>query len=172
MNASAAARPGEDDGLGDKRYRREDNWAVLHERQRWQEEAEERKQREEVEDERRHMRQCKIKTLEDMLDTHETRLVRMELWQVELDKLEEQGGPLQTEDNIYRGTKLQRRKIAEDAAEDHRGRVQQQNDFVFRISWDLRGLKRDAVDDVIDEVVQESTAYHSMHTIVEATEYQ
>ena len=100
------------------------------------------------------------------------RLVRMELWQVELDKLEEQGGPLQTEDKRYRGTKLQRRKIAEDAAEDHRIRVQQQNDFVFRISWDLRGLKRDAVNDVIDEVVQESTAYHSMHTIVEATEYQ
>jgi L-lactate utilization protein LutB len=71
MNASAAARPGEDDGLEDKRYRRADNWAVLHERQRWQEESQERKQREEVEDEHRHMRQCKIKTLEDMLDTHE-----------------------------------------------------------------------------------------------------
>ena len=146
--------------------------ARAREWQEWQEESQELEKRKEEEDERRWMMQCKISTLEGMLDTHVKRLVRMELWQVELDKLEEQGGPLQTEDKRYRGTKLQRRKIAEDAAEDHRGRVQQQNDFVFRISWDLRGLKRDAVDDVIDEVVQESTAYHSMHTIVEATEYQ
>ena len=69
MNASAAARPGEDDGPGDKRYRRADSWAVLYEGQRWQEESQEKREKEE--DDRRRKRQCNIKTLDDMLDTHE-----------------------------------------------------------------------------------------------------
>ena len=71
MNASAAARPGEDDGPGDKRYRRANSWAVLYEGQRWQEDSQEQEKREKEEGERRRKTQCKLKTLEDMLDTHE-----------------------------------------------------------------------------------------------------
>ena len=107
-----------------------------------------------------------------MLDTHEKRLVRMELWQVELDKLERQGGPQQTEDNRYHGTRDERRNRAKVAAEDHHKEVKHKKDFIWLIMWDLRALKRDSVDDAIDEVLHESTAYHSMHAIVEETEYQ
>ena len=174
MNASAAARPGEDDGRGDGRYRRADSWSMARrdEQQRWQEESQEREKRQEEEDERRRMRQCKIITLEGMLDTHEKRLVQLELWQLELDKLEDQGGPQQTEDNRYRGTRDERRKRAKDMAEDHRGIVKQKKEFIWLIMWDLRGLKKDASDDAVDDAMHEATAYHAMHTIDEATEYQ
>ena len=97
MNASAATRPGEDDGDG--RYRRADNWAVLLEQQRWQEDRQEREKRQEEQGERRRARQCKLITLEEMLDREE-KLVQLELWQLDLDDLQRQGGPQDWEEQI------------------------------------------------------------------------
>ena len=175
MNASAAARPDDDDGRLNQSLsampprQPPDSRAVARARewQEWQEESQELEKRKEEEDERRWMRQCKISTLEGMLGTHEKRLVRMELWQVELDKLARQGGPQQTEDSWNWGTRDERRKRAEKMAEDHRGDVKQEKDFIWSVIWDLQGLKKEAREDAIDDVMHEATAYHSMHTIVE-----
>ena len=111
----------------------------------------------------------------------------MELWQVELDKLERQGGPQQTEDSWNHGTRDERSKIAGDMAKDHRSDVKQKKDFIMSVMWDLMDLRsvdmlsrlkegvdrmvivKEASGDAIDDM-HEATAYHSMHTIVE--EYQ